>query len=566
MVIVTDSNFLDAAGTLRKGLLYCDFVAIDFEFLGLDVSAISLHDTVESRYQILRDNVIKYRPCQLGLTLFKQKSNRAYKADTYSVPLFQRFGDNDTSISLPSMRFLVKNKFNLNQVFMDGVEFCTRKEFKKFERALLAGTAASYLSREVKSQIELLKVMVHEKCYQSTSYHITHRTDEPMQKIPLKMKPNSSVSLRMPRNLSSVEKYMIIYELTKAFPQFLFTCDEKQQNLHVKNISDDYLKEKDNLERARARCSESVKGVSAILQVVHMTGKLVVGHNSLLDAMYMYHYFFSHLPANYQMFKDKFNALFPRIMDTKLLAQALRFELPGVGDSLENLGDYFGSDKSDKTVPPELRGFIEPWMNPLEDESENVYHNAGFDSYVTGEVFLKLAHIYINRRNNFKNEILDFDRIYQYLEAPILNRLPFQLMDVGCCYLTGDDSKGFRPDVITIVRRDRVAIEEDEFRYLEKALGTLMATYQFDIEWSKNKKELFLATNSPGSYAFLCEKFSNDSSLAPLDELDSGKKWTFEQRQTAWRSFKNRGVGIGINAKRIRAQNQATKIQRAMEI
>lgn len=77
MVIVTDSNFLDAAGTLRKGLLYCDFVAIDFEFLGLDVSAISLHDTVESRYQILRDNVIKYRPCQLGLTLFKQKSNRA---------------------------------------------------------------------------------------------------------------------------------------------------------------------------------------------------------------------------------------------------------------------------------------------------------------------------------------------------------------------------------------------------------------------------------------------------------------------------------------------------------
>lgn len=74
MVLLTDSNFLEHSPTLRRTLLHSTFLSFDFEFLGLDTSAISLHDTTEHRYKLLRDNVIKYRPCQLGLSFFKQNS------------------------------------------------------------------------------------------------------------------------------------------------------------------------------------------------------------------------------------------------------------------------------------------------------------------------------------------------------------------------------------------------------------------------------------------------------------------------------------------------------------
>ncbi|EGT43616.1 hypothetical protein CAEBREN_31154 [Caenorhabditis brenneri] len=543
MVVITDSNFLELSPKLRKTLLYTDFVAIDFEFLGLDTTAISLHDTAESRYRILRENVIKYRPCQLGLSFFKQTSNLGYKADSYSIPIFQRFGDPDTKVSFSSLRFLRNNKFDLNQVFSEGVEYCTRAEFQNFDKALKEDTALRSVSKEIQLQIELLKVMLHEKCYIAETDMITNSTEEPMQEVRFSLIGNKPVSLKITQGLCCVEICMIIHELTKAFPQFTFKMDEKNCALKVSN-KPEFTTEAENINQTRVRCSEAFEGISAILEAVMMMRKVIVGHNSLLDTMYLYHYFFERLPEKYQTFKRKFSALFPKVIDTKILAQVLRLELPGVGDSLERLGDYFGTEKSNKTVPPELRGYIGPWMNPLDDDSENVYHNAGFDSYITGEVFLKLAHTYINRKNDFKNESIEFKRILQFLEAPIQNRLPFQLMDMGCCYLTGEDSKGCRPDVITIVRRDYLPIDEAEFRHQEQVLSSLMATYQFDMEWSKNRKELLLATNTPGSYAFLCEKFSRNEKLSPLDELEAGKQWTFEQRQTAWRSYKDLSSGV----------------------
>ncbi|KAF1751819.1 hypothetical protein GCK72_018373 [Caenorhabditis remanei] len=556
MVIIKDSNFLELAPKIRKTLLHSDFIAIDFEFLGLDSSAISLHDTAEARYRILRENVVKYRPCQLGLSFFKQTDNLGYKADSYSIPLLQRFGDVDTKVSFSSLRFLLNNKFDLNQVITDGVEFCRRAEIRKFEIALRKGTATSYISKDIQLQIELLKVMLHEKCYRVELEKITNSTIEPMQDPNLKVAHNKPVSLKVPSGFSSVEICMVIHELTNAFPQFVFKFNSQNSTLNVAMLPEK-MTETENKNQTRLRCSESFEGISAILEAAMMMRKVIVGHNSLLDAMYLYHYFFAPLPQNYNAFKRQFHGLFPKIIDTKLIAQSLRIELPGVGDSLEKLGDYFGTEKSNKTVPPELRGYIGPWMNPLDDDSENVYHNAGFDSYITGEVFLKLAHTYINRKNNLKNESLEFTRILQYLEAPIQNRLPFQLMDMGCCYLTGEDSKGCRPDVITIVRRDLLPIGEEEYRIQEKVLSSLMATYQFDIEWSKDRKKLLLATNTPGSYAFLCEKFSRNESLSPLDE-------TFEQRQTSWRSYKDVNLGVVDFIKRRWSRQQVARIEAAL--
>ncbi|CAI2355375.1 unnamed protein product [Caenorhabditis sp. 36 PRJEB53466] len=545
MVVITDQNFLKWAPKLRQSLLDCQFIAIDFEFLGLDMSAISLHDTTENRYSLLRENVIKYRPCQLGISFFKQNRTGGYLADCYAIPLFQRFGEVSTNINFSSLRFLRNHKFDLNEVFTDGVEYCTRAEFRKFEKALKNGNALRLIGKELGGHIELLKVMLHEKVMQHQLRRQTLNTEEPLQQTPLVLDLETSVNLKLPGcTKSSLEMCLTVYELTKRFPQFQFTPDESNEVLTVSPLPDS-INIEENEKSTRVQCLEAFEGIAAILEAAVWMRKPIVGHNSLLDFMYMYHYFFHRLPEKYVIFKEKLFKMFPTICDTKFLAQSLRVELVGVGDSLQKLGDFFGSEKSDAMVPPELRGFCEPWLNPMEEESEQAYHNAGFDAYVTGEVFLKMAHIFINRGEKKKNEVCKFKRMLQILRTSILSRLPFQLLDIGSCHLGAEDTKGSRPDVINVVRTDRQQIEPHEFLREEESLAHLMVQYQFDMELSKDNKTLLLATNTAGSYAFLCERYSKqENGLVLLDELEAGVKWTFEQRQTSWRSHKNAENGL----------------------
>lgn len=241
--------------------------------------------------------------------------------------------------------------------------------------------------------------MLHEKIHQSEAQRIVRSTEEPPQKPILKLRTGESISLKLNVNMkkSSLEMCLIVYELSKAFPQFIFKQDKEFTILKVTNVPE-WTTGEENLDRLRMICLEAFEGIAAIMESAMWLRKVIVGHNSLLDCMYLYHYFFERLPTEYEVFKQKFHKLFPKVIDSKVLAQTLRMELGGIGDSLQKVGDFFGSEKSDPMVPPQLRGYIDGWLVSSDDDSENSYHNAAFDSYVTGEVFLKMAHIYVIHR------------------------------------------------------------------------------------------------------------------------------------------------------------------------
>ena len=61
-------------------------------------------------------------------------------------------------------------------------------------------------------------------------------------------------------------------------------------------------------------------GFSMVIKAMIEAKKPLIGHNCMYDCLYIYNQFVDKLPDNYAEFVTKWNALFPRTFDTKVLA------------------------------------------------------------------------------------------------------------------------------------------------------------------------------------------------------------------------------------------------------
>jgi len=109
--------------------------------------------------------------------------------------------------------------------------------------------------------------------------------------------------------------------------------------------------------------------------------------------MFLYDKFFEPLPDSLQEFKQKTNALFPHIYDTKHLINT-RMQLKalfnpsstGLSDAYDQMmRDEFRFDQAIMLRPQFSDYKIDP-LNKLESKS----HEAGFDAMMTGIIWFKL--------------------------------------------------------------------------------------------------------------------------------------------------------------------------------
>ncbi|KAL8941848.1 MAG: hypothetical protein Q9211_001656 [Gyalolechia sp. 1 TL-2023] len=109
---------------------------------------------------------------------------------------------------------------------------------------------------------------------------------------------------------------------------------------------------------------------------------VLVGHNLFLDLIYFYVCFFGPLPDKVEEFQRTIHQLFPRIIDTKYLATH-NIDNPALArSSLEEL-----SQRLSKQAQP----FIELHPQHSKYEFEKFAHEAGFDSYLTAQVLIRLS-------------------------------------------------------------------------------------------------------------------------------------------------------------------------------
>lgn len=142
-------------------------------------------------------------------------------------------------------------------------------------------------------------------------------------------------------------------------------------------------------------------GFTHIFRLLVSMQKPIIGHNLLLDLMIMIHHFENPLPKSYGEFKNVVHSLFPTIYDTKCISfdilDMLKDKKQFPKNTLENLYEFF-KNNNDRYV-----SMNSPIIESTYDCVQQ-FHYSGWDSFCTGYIFIRMAHIYASKKNNVKRK------------------------------------------------------------------------------------------------------------------------------------------------------------------
>ena len=129
------------------------------------------------------------------------------------------------------------------------------------------------------------------------------------------------------------------------------------------------------------------------------------------------------LPPNYSDFKLLMHATLPKVCDTKLMASTTPFREEIRNSSLEGLLMTVKNDpfKIPEMVPGEIEGYSL-------GESNEKYHEAGYDAFITGLCFIAMSNRFVNSSHlgccNFFAVALFFSFVFQRSIFSLISPLP----------------------------------------------------------------------------------------------------------------------------------------------
>ena len=377
---VVDKNFKTLYPKIEEAIKKASFFSIDAEFTGIQSSEVlkySLFDSLDVRYEKLKRNIQPFVIIQCGIAaFFHVPGENLYNAECFNFYLLPKsvpFKNRQFSWQVAALEFLSAHNF----------------DFAKF-----ANEGISYLDE---ADERLLKQHMDEDDFMVNFEHLTYDEEDDLKDCTnkvyewLKSSPDQ-ISYEL-ETASPILQYMMHKELRTTFPN-IWTVSGHKCVIVIKASPDmrKVLQEEDsgNLEE---ELLDSYVGFSKVLKLLISSKKPIIGHNVLLDLMFIHQQFYRPLPSRYSEFKSNIHTLFPQIYDTKFLS----FELKKVLDkgvnwkvtSLKTIYEYFSKNKGRYLV------FKSPNVN-LKDASpdENSYHNAGWDAYFAGYIFIKIAHVF----------------------------------------------------------------------------------------------------------------------------------------------------------------------------
>lgn len=160
------------------------------------------------------------------------------------------------------------------------------------------------------------------------------------------------------------------------------------------------LTQKENLEE---ELLDSLLGFTKVFRLLTSLKKPIVGHNVLTDLSLLAHTFEFPLPHSYKKFKTFLHDLFPTVYDTKTLSYQLRNDLEQSKkwkqNLLNTLYEYF------KDGDGRHLALNSPYIQLKNNASSGQFHNAGFDSYCTGYIFIRMAHIFASKDSGNPKQI-----------------------------------------------------------------------------------------------------------------------------------------------------------------
>lgn len=428
-----------------------DFFAIDGEFSGISdgpsVSALTNgFDTPEERYQKLKKHSMDFLLFQFGLCTFKYDyTDSKYITKSFNFYVFPKpFNRSSPDVKFvcqsSSIDFLASQGFDFNKVFRNGIPYLNQEEERQLreqydeKRSQANGAGAlSYVSPNTS------------KCPVTIPEDQKKFVDQVVEKIEdlLQSEENKNLDLEP---CTGFQRKLIYQTLSWKYPKGIHVetleTEKKERYIVISKVDEEERKRREQQKHAKEQeeLNDAV-GFSRVIHAIANSGKLVIGHNMLLDVMHTVHQFYCPLPADLSEFKEMTTCVFPRLLDTKLMASTQPFK-----DIINNtsLAELEKRLKETPFSPPKVEsaeGF------PSYDTASEQLHEAGYDAYITGLCFISMA--------NYLGSFLSPPKIHvsarSKLIEPFFNKLfLMRVMDIPYLNLEGPDLQPKRDHVLHV--------------------------------------------------------------------------------------------------------------------
>ncbi|GAQ38396.1 CAF1 family ribonuclease [Aspergillus niger] len=415
-------------------LASCCFVSIDFEFSGIAKGlgpSPKSRSTLQERYEEVKNSADQYQILQVGLTIcHEDPETETYTLKPYNLylsPIIDRKLDLDRNCSFQSsaVEFLLENKFSMEDLYKNGVTYLSRDE----ESRIMARVMQRNERTTARSSLD---VADHE--HESIAFLKDARrlVDDwlalgkarenylnipPPRPINGPAPPNHPKS--MPTDLNRFQKRLVhqLIEVeypnlvTVSRPGFIQIIDyDEQREKAVRDQRVKWVQERiwkqtgfrwiaealaggdlTNLEpfcfinlmsSSKENPQSSLQDFSRrVKQRLQKNRPILVGHNLFTDLIYFCRCFFGPLPDRVEDFQAMAHKMFPVLMDTKYMATHNCGSI-NPRSSLQEINDSLAAQPTPViSIHPQFTKY----------NTRAIDHEAGFDSLLTAQVFIKLS-------------------------------------------------------------------------------------------------------------------------------------------------------------------------------
>ncbi|KAL7685053.1 putative ribonuclease CAF1, ribonuclease H-like superfamily, R3H domain superfamily [Plasmopara halstedii] len=463
---VTRRNFQRHLNELQKDLQLptCRFVAIDTEFTGLSPNELEREqylDTLEERYSKVKRAGESFLITQFGLSTVHVDQQDNFQIKTWNFYVFPRpYGSLDERFmcQASSLQFLSEHGFDFNKFIGDGIPFVNLSKTPIMKKRL---------QRRIDSLTKVNKNLQLSEDGMAFQIDLKHRLDRWISEGAKK-----GDKLLIPTKNSFYS--MIVHETVRAKSNCLYS-EAVDGGVEVLFLSQ---KRKDELiaakkQQMRKEMDEAI-GFSKVIEVLSDSKLPIVGHNALLDFIYVFHQFYRPLPQTLAEYKLQLLELFPIIYDTKHVA----LHSP-LGDKLQStsLSSLFEYMRLNVTPEPEslmpsdkqFDTYREALKAEADDNNKMLCHEAGFDAFMTAVCFLGLlAHdangelpeqhkSTMGSLAHFKRRLGELEKFKNQLNLMISDQ---SFLDLGNANQTVDRTRVYRVSSTTKRRIQHVRMED----------------------------------------------------------------------------------------------------------
>ncbi|EPE28802.1 Ribonuclease H-like protein [Glarea lozoyensis ATCC 20868] len=451
---VDNSQYKRQLLSILKHIANATFVTFDLEMSGIstrrqygtgDRSQKVDKPTLQEIYEEMKDAASTYQVVQFGITCIEEdREKEFYLARPYNFYLspLQAAGvdirlERDFTFSSSACEFLLKNDFNFGTLFKSGVPYLSRTEEDVHREEYQARTSrTSTIPDLIIPASDTTNLTFYRKARSTISEWINSSKPEfDFVNVGSVLDPTSGYQRRLIYQLIRSEfpglrafprggkEFMQVVKVdVKREAEFQKRKDESFEaglakqiglrwifealsggNLDGINPRWFYVEGKDGDEtKPENQLDAIVKDVEKVKLALLKKQHIIVGHNLFTDLGFLYNTFVGILPEKVSHFQEEIHELFPRVFDTKYIATHGR-EGMGSSSALAQLLEPFKSIHEPLVVLHEKHTSYGSGKD----------HEAGFDSWMTAELFVKLTSTLFEERRlglldaNIENSDLD---------------------------------------------------------------------------------------------------------------------------------------------------------------